>query len=183
MRIQCVRFLVFILFVSALSAARAQVISNSVAGPDPREIPLPPIKTAMGTLPGVNDLPVRVEMPDVLTMNNGQRVITIKQWKKRREEMKRILEYYAIGQMPPAPGNVKGEEIKSELVLDGKVKYQLVQLTFGPKRKLELNIGIFTPVAQKGPFPAIISQAGTPPGATALPRLPQGPGQGKGLEV
>lgn len=164
------------------AAAIAQA-SNSVAGPDPREVPLPPIKTTMGTLPGVNDLPVCTGMPDVMTMNNGQKVTTAKEWKMRREEMKRILEYYAVGQMPPPPGNVKGQEITSQLVLDGKVKYQLVHLTFGPERKLELNIGIFTPTDSKGPFPAIISQSGTPPGATPLPRLPQGPNQGKGQDV
>jgi len=137
----------------------------------------------MGILPGVNDLPVRTEMPDVMTMNNGQKVTTVRQWKKRREEMKRILEYYAVGQMPPPPGNVKGQEIKSQSVLDGKVKYRLVQLTFGPKRELRLNIGIFTPTDSPGPFPAIISQSGTPPGATPLPRLPQGPNQGRGQDV
>lgn len=162
-------------------AAKGQP-SNSVAGPDPREIPLPPIKTAMGTLPGVNDLPVRTELPDVMTMNDGTKVTTVKQWEKRREEMKKILEYYAIGQMPPPPRNVKGQEVQSQLVLDGKVKYRLVHLTFGPKRKLALDIGIFTPVAG-GPFPAIISQSGTPPSATPLPRLPQGPNQGKGQDV
>jgi hypothetical protein len=137
----------------------------------------------MGTLPGVNELPVRTEMPDVMTMNNGKKVTTVRQWKKRREEMKRILEYYAVGQMPPPPGNVKGREIKSELVLEGKVKYRLVHLTFGPDRNLELNIGIFMPTDDKGPYPAVISQSGTPPGATPLARLPQGPNQGKGLNV
>ncbi len=182
MRIQHTHFVILSVFAAAIGLAQAQT-SNSIVGPDPHEIPLPPIKTAMGTLPGVNDLPVRPEMPDVLTMNNGQRVMTIKQWNKRREEMKRILEYYAVGQMPPPPGNVKGEEIKSELVLDGKVKYQLVHLTFGPKRTLELNIGIFTPTDQPGPFPAVISQSGTPPGAPALPRLPQGPTQGHSQDV
>ncbi|MGA2787932.1 MAG: hypothetical protein ABSF60_10425 [Verrucomicrobiota bacterium] len=140
----------------------------------------------METLPGMTDLPVCPGMPDVMTMNNGQKVTTVKQWEKRREEMKRILEYYAIGQMPPPPGNVKGQEIKSELVLDGKVKYRLVHLTFGPESKLALDIGIFTPVTG-GPFPTIIMQlpgsAGSPPYATALPRLPQGPSQGKGQDV
>jgi hypothetical protein len=167
--------------VTAVSASAQS--SNSIAGPDPREIPVPPIKTAMKPLPGVNELPVRAEMPDVLTMNDGTKVTTPKQWQKRREEMKRILEYYAVGQSPPPPGNVKGQEIKSELVLDGKVKYRQVHLTFGPKQQLELNIGIFTPTDSKGPFPAIISQSGTPPGATALPRLPQGPSQGHGQDV
>jgi hypothetical protein len=157
--------------------------SNSVAGPDPREIPLPPTKTALGTLPGVNELPVRAGLPDVMTMNDGTKITTVAQWQKRRAEMKKILEYYAIGQMPPPPGNVQGREVKSQLVLEGKVKYRLVHLTFGPEQKLELNIGIFTPVGQPGPFPAIILQGGTPPDAPALPRLPPGPTQGKGQDV
>jgi hypothetical protein len=137
----------------------------------------------MQPLAGVEALPVHAAMPDVLTMNDGTKVTTAGQWQKRREEMKRILEYYAVGQMPPPPGNVTGREIQSQSVLDGKVKYRLVRLTFGPKQKLELNIGIFTPIDQKGPFPAVISQSGTPPGAIALPRLPQGPNQGRGQDV
>ena len=175
------RTIIFSVLATAI-ATKGQS-SNSVAGPDPREIPLPPIKTTMGTLPGVNDLPVRPGMPDVMIMNNGQKVTTVRQWKRRREEMKKILEYYAVGQMPPPPGNVKGQEIKSQLVLDGKVRYRLVHLTFGPKRKLALDIGIFMPTGGQGPFPAIISQSGTPPGATSLPRLPQGPNKGKGQDV
>ena len=136
----------------------------------------------MGTMPGVGELPARAAMPDVLTMNDGTRVTTPAQWKKRREEIKRTLEYYAVGQMPPPPGNVKGRELKSETVAEGTVKYRLVHLTFGPGEKLALDIGIFTP-ATGGPFPAIISQAGSPPGATILPRLPQGPNQGRGQNV
>src|SRR4029077_20591960 len=95
---------------------------------------------------------------------------------------RRMLAYYAIGQMPPPPGNVKGKVVKSETVLDGTVNYRLVHLTFGPAEKLGLDIGIFTP-AEGGPFPAIILQGGTPPGATALPRLPPGPNQGRGEDV
>jgi hypothetical protein len=157
--------------------------SETYAGPDPREIPIPLIKTSMGTMPGVKDLPVRPELPDVMTMNDGTKVKTVAQWKKRREEIKKILEYYAVGTMPPAPGNVKGEEMHSEMVMDGKVKYRLVKLTFGPERKLELYIGIFTPTEGKGPFPAIISQSSEPPGGPTLPRSPQGPNQGKGEDV
>ncbi len=172
-----------VLFAGLTAISTQAQLSNTVAGPDPKEIPIPPIRTAMKPLPGVNELPVRAEMPDVLTMNDGTKVTTVKQWEKRREEMKRILEYYAVGQMPPPPGNVRGQEIKSEMVLDGKVKYRLVRLTFGPQRKLELNIGIFTPTNGPGPFPAISSQGGTPPGAPLLPRLPQGPNQGRGQDV
>jgi (4-O-methyl)-D-glucuronate---lignin esterase len=155
---------------------------DSVGGPDPREIPVPRIVGPLGTLPGVGTLPVRKEMPDVMIANDGAKVATRAQWGKRREEMKRILAYYAVGQMPPPPGNVKGQVVQSETVLDGAVKYRLVHLTFGPSEKLGLNIGIFTP-AKGGPFPAIILQGGTPPGAAALTRLPQGPNQGRGEDV
>jgi hypothetical protein len=127
-------------------------------------------------------LPVRKELPDVMAMNDGSRVTSRRQWDKRREEMKRILAYYAVGQAPPPPGNVKGHEMQTETVLDGSVRYRLVHLTFGPQAKLSLNIGIFTPV-NGGPFPAIILQGGTPPGAPALPRQPQGPNQGRGEDV
>ncbi|MDB6165820.1 MAG: hypothetical protein JWQ83_960 [Lacunisphaera sp.] len=150
--------------------------------PDPLEIPLPPIATSLGQLPGVTNLPVRTALPDVLVMDDGTKVTTAAQWKLRREEIKRTLEYYAIGQMPPAPGNVKGAEVKTETVADGKVKYRLVHLTFGPDEKLALDLGIFTP-AEGGPFPAIILQSGPPPGATPLPRLSPGPNQGRGEDV
>jgi hypothetical protein len=154
----------------------------SADGPDPREIPVPPIRTALGALPGVKDLPIRVEMPDVLTLNDGQKAATAAQWKQRREEMRRVLEYYAVGRMPPPPGNVIGQEAASETALDGQVRYRRVRLSFGPGKQLALDIGIFTP-AEGGPFPAVISPGGTPPGATPLPRQPNGPNQGRGENV
>jgi hypothetical protein len=173
------KIFVFAAIIACLAQAQDPA---AFVGPDPKEIPVPRIKTAMGILPGVSELPVRKQMPDVMTMNDGKKVETLKQWQKRREEMKRILEYYAIGQMPPPPGNVKGKEVKSEIVLEGKVKYRLVHLTFGPSEKLGLDIGIYTPV-EGGPFPTIILQSGPPPGADPLPRLPQGPNQGRGQDV
>jgi hypothetical protein len=42
--------------------------------------------------------------------------------------------------------------------------------------------GVFTPSAG-GPFPKIVLYGGTPPGAAALPRQPQGPNQGRGENV
>jgi len=156
--------------------------TTPVVGSDPCEIPVPPIETPMGKLPGVDELPVREQMPDVLTMNDGTKVTTLEQWKKRREEIRCILEYYAVGQIPPAPGNVKGVEVLTETMAQGRIKYRLVHLTFGLEEKLSLDIGIFTP-GEGGPFPAIILQGGTPPGAVPLPRLPQGPNQGRGENV
>lgn len=176
----------FIVLAVALSSTAQNAVDENApanAGPDPREIPLPAIKTSMGTLPRVKDLPTRPELPAPLTFDSGKKVKTLAEWKRRREEIKRILEYYAVGQMPPAPNNVHGEEIHSQDVLGGKVKYRLVKLTFGPEHKLELYIGIFTPTEGNAPYPAIIAQASEPPGGPTLPRSPAGPNQGKGEDV
>jgi hypothetical protein len=164
------------------ASARAQDASLAT-GSDPAEITVPPIATALGTLPGVAELPHCKELPDALQVDDGSRVTTSEQWRKRRAEIRRTLEYYATGRMPPPPGNVTGREIQSQNVLDGTVKYRLVQLSFGPDEKLELSIGIFTPVTGSGPFPAVIMPGGTPPGASPLPLLAHPPGQGRGVDA
>jgi len=150
------------------TTARSQTPDLS-SGPDPKEIPLPEIVTPLGKMPGVKDLPVRKELPDVMTMNDGTKVTTQEQWQARREEMKKIPEYYHTGVAPPPPGNVKGKEVSSQLLADGKIKYRLIHLTFGPQEKLSLDIGIFTPTSG-GPFVTYIEPSGTPPGATPLPK-------------
>ncbi len=165
--------------------ALALALVSAARGADatePKEIPVPHIAAPMGRLPGPAELPARAELPDVLTKNDGTRVTTAAQWPARRAEILRTLEYYAVGQAPPAPGNVKGREVKSQLLADGKFRYRLIHLTFGPDEKLSLDIGIYTPVTG-GPFPALIAPAGTPPGATPLARLPNGPTQGRGVNV
>ena len=173
------------LFAAAITAGVlfAQTPPSTIASrPDPKEIPLPIIKTSMPEMPGVDQLPNRPEMPDVMTLKNGQNVKTIAQWNQRRQEMKNILEYYFTGYAPPPPGNVKARELSSELLMNGKVKYRLIHLTFGPNESLSLDIGMFTPT-EGGPFPAVISPSGTPPGATPLSRLPQGANQDTGKDA
>jgi hypothetical protein len=120
--------------------------------------------------PEVKDLPLRKEMPDPLLMNDGTKVTDAAQWKARREEIKRTLEYYSIGSMPPAPGNVKGQDVKSQAVNDGKANFRLVHLTFGPEEKLGLDIAVFTPAQSAGPFPTFVYISfDTTPGTTAAP--------------
>jgi hypothetical protein len=116
---------------------------------------LPRSEVATGAFPAVKDLAVCKEMPDVMTMSDGTKVTTIEQWRRRREEMKQILEFYELGHAPPPPGNVTGQDIKSLTLLDGAVKYRLVHLKFGPGEKLGFDIAIFTPT-NGGPFPTII---------------------------
>src|SRR5471032_3356927 len=132
--------LTFIRLVSGVACAQTPALPDR---PDPREIPLPEIETALGNLPGVDELPVRKEMPDPLVMNDGTKVTTPEQMKKRQQEIRTVLEYYHVGRMPPTPGNVKGTVAKSEdVTVEGQVKfkYRLIHLTFGPDEKLSLDV-------------------------------------------
>ncbi|MBL9199953.1 MAG: hypothetical protein JNL39_05565, partial [Opitutaceae bacterium] len=167
-------------FVAATLALLAAVRAADSAAP--QEIPVPSIATPVRGLPGPAALPTRTALPDVLVMNDGTRVTTAAQWPERRAEILSTLEYYAVGQAPPAPGNVKGRVVKTQSLANGRFTYRLVHLTFGPGENLALDIGLYTP-AGNGPFPTVIAPAGTPPGATPLPRLPNGPTQGKGVNV
>jgi len=165
--------------------------TGSVAiGLEKDEILPPEIRTSLGVMPGPEGLPVRRELPDVLTMNDGTKVTTAEQWGKRREEMRKILEYYAVGQAPPAPENLKATVLNTQEVGNGKYRYRLIRLTFGPAGKPEacaMEFGLWTPLDQAGlkiaPVGVIICQDGSAPGAAALPRLPQGVNQGKGQDV
>jgi hypothetical protein len=154
------------------------------AADQPPQIPVPPIRTELGRMPDVDELPSRVELPDPLVMNDGRRVTTTDQWERRREEMKRILSYYAVGLMPPGPGNVKGYELKSSPLLDGQVTYRLVHLSFGPDEKLGFDIAIFVPAGRSGPFPTVIFPSfDATPGAIPLATMPRRPEQGHGKDA
>lgn len=50
------------------------------------------------TAPG--KLPVREEMPDLMTFEDGTPVVTAEDWQKRRAEIKGLYEYYMYGYMP-----------------------------------------------------------------------------------
>src|ERR1700722_16928972 len=66
----------------------------------------------------LGQLPDQPGLPPVLVMNVGTPVTTAEQWTKRREEMKEILIEDELGHSPPAPGNVKGHDLRSQVVLN-----------------------------------------------------------------
>ena len=111
------------------------------------------------TFPAVADLPIQTNMPDPLLTADGKTITTPEQWQQHREAVKQIIEHYALGHMPPPPGNVKGHEVVSRLLDDGKTSYRRVHLTFGPGEKLGLDVSIFLPAETNGlqaPFPVIV---------------------------
>jgi hypothetical protein len=163
-----------------LAVATVAVVAQA---PAPR-VPVPPIKTSLGPMPGVAELPARPDMPDVMTFEDGRKVATVAQWRARREEMKRILAYYATGLMPPAPGNVRGRDVKSMTVLGGTVRYRLVHLSFGPGSRYGFDLALFVPAGAKGRVPTVIFPTFAPtPGGTPLPTLVRPPEQGKGVDA
>ncbi len=111
------------------------------------------------TFPAVNDLPIQTNMPNPLLTADGKTITTPAEWQQHRVAVKQIIEHYALGHMPPPPGNVKGHEVVSRMLADGKTSYRLVHLTFGPEEKLSLDISIFLPAETNGikaPFPVIV---------------------------
>lgn len=165
-----------------LTVAVSGVSAQTPPPPAPR-VPVPPIATSLGTLSGVADLPLRPELPDVLTRADGRKVSSPEQWTQRREEMRRLLMYYATGAMPPAPGNVVGRVIEEAPVLGGAALYRLVRLTFGPGGASGFDVAIFTP-KRDGRLPVIVFPTfGPTPGGTPLPTQVRPPEQGRGLDA
>ncbi len=114
---------------------------------------------AATVFPAVNDLPVQTNMPNPLLTADGKIITTPAEWMQHRAEVKGIIEHYALGHMPPPPGNVKGNVLVSRMLADGKTSYRRVHLTFGPEEKLSLDISIFLPAETNGikaPFPVIV---------------------------
>jgi hypothetical protein len=133
---------------------------------------LPAVETPP-PLPAVADLPVQTNLPDPLVLEDGRKITTPEQWAQHRDKMRQIIEYYAIGHAPPPPGNVTGRELQSQPVLDGKARYRLVHLSFGPDGKLGFDAAIFTPVETpvlKGPFPTVVQPSfNSTPGVNFAP--------------
>lgn len=118
----------------------------------------------------------------MLRSARGGSVWSQESWRQRRAEMRLLLEHYAVGHAPPAPGNVVSTVLESKTLHHGTVDYRLIRLTFGPDSALHLDIGVFVPLGSTA-VPAVIFPQGTPPGARPLARMPYGPGQGHGVDA
>jgi dienelactone hydrolase len=81
-------------------------------------------------------------------------VRTREQWEARRVELKKQVEQWITGHMPPAPGNVRAK-ITSE-TRDGGALVRDVLLEFGPEHRGRLHVQVIIP-AGKGPFPVFLT--------------------------
>ena len=106
-------------------------------------------------MPTIDELPDIKELPDPFVMNNGKRVKTVTDWKKRRDEIKAMMLYYQYGHMPPPPKNVTAKVLSSEAVYEGSAAKKHILLSMGPGKKIKVNVGIIIPKGN-GPFPVIL---------------------------
>ena len=120
------------------------------------------MQNAMSPLPEVKDLPIQPGMPNPLITRDGKKITTSRQWESHRAKMKRLIEYYAVGTMPPPPGNVRGREIRAQTVWDGRATFRLVHLSFGPGERLGFDVALFIPTVGKAPFPTIVHPSFSP---------------------
>lgn len=100
-------------------------------------------------------LPRHAELPDPLRFQDGREVRSVGQWQQRRKELLELFQYYAVGRVPPPPGNVRAGRVQSRM--EGNLRIQGITLEFGPEHKAKLNMEMIVPPGQ-GPFPVFMTQ-------------------------
>ncbi len=111
------------------------------------------------TFPEVGALPVIVGVPDPLVDRSGKRVGSAEHWRQRRAEIGALFEFYVYGVMPPAPGNVSATEMSSRPILDGRATHKMYRLSFGPDRRLTINLSLIIPseASASHPLPVMLN--------------------------
>ncbi len=109
--------------------------------------------------PAVGELPVHAGLPDPFLKVDGTRVTTKTEWKQQREYLKRMLEHYQYGHLPPAPEKVRWVTDSKTTYFDGKAEQRLGRVVVEHQGEvLEIRAGLIRPVGT-GPFPVIIKNA------------------------
>lgn len=108
-----------------------------------------------GKYPDPFDLPETLYLPDPFIFYRGQKVKSQEDWKKRREEIKDLAQYYEYGYMPPAPEAVTAEA-------SGSPNNAAIVVTVRDKgRSASFNARLSVPTAaqcgREGPYPVIVS--------------------------
>ncbi len=111
------------------------------------------------SFPASQQLPAQTNFPDVLTMFNGSKVTTAKQWTgKRRPELKALFEHYMYGEIPPKPAKL---DFKSQVVdkkfLGGKATLKLITISIRGSDVPKIDLLVVTPNASSRPAPTFLA--------------------------
>ncbi len=108
--------------------------------------------------PDFSQMPDIPDLPDPLILDEGAAdvpVTTKKQWEEKKEWMREQLKHYITGTFPPPPDNMKFRILSESM--DGQVKIQMIELTFGPEHQAKLTLELLIPPGD-GPFPVFMTQ-------------------------
>lgn len=101
------------------------------------------------------------QLPDLFLMQNGKRVVSLADWRQRREELKALLAQYEYGRMPP-PCPVTAEDTSGGIPLfDGQAVQRKVTLRMGPEACLSMRVTLTLP-AGRGAWPVIMRNYRSP---------------------
>jgi hypothetical protein len=97
--------------------------------------------------PAPDKLPSIPEFPDLLTMRDGTRIATKKDWEeKRRPELKALFQHYMYGRFPSAPAGVTARLLFEDAkAFGGTGTLREVELTFGPPEWPKIYLLVATP--------------------------------------
>ncbi|HUR44836.1 MAG TPA: hypothetical protein VMZ27_03090 [Candidatus Saccharimonadales bacterium] len=104
------------------------------------------------------ELPAQKDLPDPLTLQNGQPVKTQKDWvKKRRPELLELFQHYMYGRMPPAPRKIQAkiERVEKDF-FGGKATKKEITITYGPTNLPPIHLLLVVPSLRIGPVPAFL---------------------------
>jgi hypothetical protein len=98
-------------------------------------------------LPSPAKLPSVAEFPDVLTLRDGTKITTKKEWEeKRRPELKELFQHYMYGRFPAKPAKVTAKVLfEDDKALNGKGTLREVEITFGPPEWPKLYLLVAVP--------------------------------------
>jgi dienelactone hydrolase len=107
--------------------------------------------------PDFDKMPSIPGLPDPLLPLDGARgpaVRTAVQWERQKKALRKAVEHWLFGTMPPAPGNLRAEVKATRR--EGRSTVREVLLHFGPERRGSLRIELIVPDG-KGPFPVFLT--------------------------
>lgn len=108
--------------------------------------------------PPAQSLPARAEWPDPLTMLDGTRVRTRREWEeKRRPELQALFQHYMYGAIPPKPDKIDFQVTAHDDFLGGRATLKLVTISFGDPDTPRIELLVVTPRQGRTPAPVFLT--------------------------
>lgn len=97
------------------------------------------------------------DLPDPFELNDGSRVTSRRDWRRRRREIITLLARDEYGHMPSRPGNLRAEVTSSEPFMKGEAVQRRITLEMGPRHEARMRVGLYLPVNSERAVPVLIA--------------------------